>query len=100
MATGPQVLAGKGLHADDLGMLAFVTASALLFWLAYRCRRLRPALAALAVDAFWSLMQIQSWWIPYILGTNIPWQLKYAQGPTTKVLPSLGIASLWMGSIS
>lgn len=86
----PQLLEGKGLHMDDVFALAFVTAPALLFWLGYRYRAFWFALAALAVDAFWAFMQIQSWWIPYVFGTHEPWQLKYAQGPTTKVLPSFG----------
>jgi hypothetical protein len=86
----PQLLEGKGLHSDDIGMLVFVTAPALLFWIAYRFRKFWFAIADLAFDAFWSFMQIQSWWIPYIFGTNVPWQLKYAKGPTTKVLPSFG----------
>jgi len=63
--------------------LVFVTAPALLFWLGY-------AVAALALDLFRAAMQIQSWWIPYLFGTNEPWQLRYAKGPTTKVLPSFG----------
>ncbi|HKW32842.1 MAG TPA: hypothetical protein VJN92_07540 [Candidatus Acidoferrum sp.] len=32
-------------------------------------------------------MQIQSWWLPYIFGTDTIWQLAYVKGPTTKVLP-------------
>jgi hypothetical protein len=86
----PQLLEGKGLHVDDVGMLVFVTAPALLFWLGYRYRNFWLAIAALAVDLFWAAMQIQSWWIPYLFGANLPWQLRYAKGPTTKVLPSFG----------
>ncbi len=86
----PQVLEGKGLHADDIAALAFVTAPALLFWLCYRYRKFWFGVAALAVDAFWAFMQIQSWWIPYLFGTNLEWQIRYAHGPTTKVLPSFG----------
>jgi hypothetical protein len=86
----PQLLEGKGLHLDDLFALAFVTAPAVLFWVGYRYRKVWFAVAALAFDAFWGFMQIQSWWVPYILGTNEPWQLKYAKGATTKVLPSFG----------
>ena len=47
-------------------------------------------MAALALDAFWAFMQIQSWWIPYLFGTKQEWQIRYAHGPTTKVLPSFG----------
>jgi hypothetical protein len=86
----PQLLEGKGLHPDDIGMLFFVTAPALLFFVAYHYRKFWFAIAALALDGWWAFMQIQSWWIPYILGTNVPWQLKYAKGATTKVLPSFG----------
>jgi hypothetical protein len=86
----PQLLGGKGLHLDDVFALAFVTTPALLFWLGYKYRNFWFAIAALAFDAFWGFMQFQSWWVPYIFGTNEPWQLKYAQGPTTKVLPSFG----------
>src|SRR5215467_8413528 len=40
-------------------------------------------------DAFWLWMLVQTWWIHYLLGTNTRWQLDYAKGPTTKLLPSL-----------
>ncbi len=68
----------------------FVTAPALLFWVAYRYRKFWFAVAALAFDLLWSVMQIQSWWIPYLLGTTKLWQFQYAKGSTTKVLPSFG----------
>ena len=48
------------------------------------------AILALVLDAVWLALQIQSWWIPYIFGTDVSWQLAYAKGPTTKVLPSFG----------
>lgn len=71
-------------------MLTFVTLPAVLFWVAYTRHRIWYGVAALALDVFWSAMQIQSWWLPYILGTNRRWQLAYAEGPTTKILPSFG----------
>ena len=71
-------------------MLAFVTLPAVLFWIAYKRNSLWFGLLALTFDVVWLVMQIQSWWVPYILGTEKSWQLAYAQGPTTKVLPSFG----------
>ena len=84
------LLNGKGLDAADLGMLAFVTAPAFLFCWAWRRCAVWPGVAALVIDAAWLYMQIQSWWRPYVFGTNVRWQLDYAQGPTTKLLPSFG----------
>jgi len=48
------------------------------------------ALPGLSLDVVWLLKQIQSWWLPYIFGTDRTWQLEYAKGPTTIVLPSFG----------
>jgi hypothetical protein len=84
------LLSGGGIHAGDLGMLAFVTLPAILFWVAYKRDSLWLALPALTLDFVWLLLQIQSWWLPYIFGTDKSWQLNYAKGPTTKVLPSFG----------
>jgi hypothetical protein len=86
----PALVHGKGLHLDDIFALAFVTLPAVLFWIAYKYRSVWFGIGALAFDAFWGFMQVQSWWIPYIFGTNVPWQLRYAKGPTTKILPSFG----------
>ena len=71
-------------------MLAFVTLPAVLFWVAYKRSSFWSAVAALTLDVVWLGMQIQSWWLPYLTGTDTKWQLEYAQGPTTKVLPSFG----------
>jgi hypothetical protein len=86
----PQMLAGKGIERADVLMLVFVTIPALLFWLGYIYRSVWLAASALIFDAVWSVMQILSWWIPYLFGTAKPWQVAYAKGPTTKVLPSFG----------
>src|SRR5581483_12489205 len=86
----PALLEGKGISAGDLGQLAFVALPAVLFGVAYRRRNIWFGTTALALDAFWLVMQIQSWWLPYIFGTDVEWQLEYAKGPTTKVLPSFG----------
>ena len=86
----PALLQGTGITASDLVTLAFVSLPAVLFWIAYRRQRFAIGVLALAVDLFWLAMQIQSWWIPYLLGANRPWQIAYAKGPTTKVLPSFG----------
>ncbi|HEV2198082.1 MAG TPA: hypothetical protein VGR55_21045 [Candidatus Acidoferrum sp.] len=80
---------GAGVHAGDWGMLVFVTLPAVLFWVAYRRNSFWLAVLALTLDVVWLVLQIQSWWIPYIFGTE-GWQLAYAKGPTTKVLPSFG----------
>jgi hypothetical protein len=85
-----QLLHGGRVQVDDVFALAFVTAPFVLFWLAYRYTSRSWAVAALGLDAWWTYMQVQSWWIPYILGAQQPWQIRYAQGPTTKVLPSFG----------
>lgn len=86
----PALLGGRGIQAGDLGILAFVTLPAVLFWVAYKRSSFWSAVAALTLDVVWLGMQIQSWWLPYIIGTHTKWQLEYAQGPTTKVLPSFG----------
>jgi hypothetical protein len=70
--------------------LALVALPAILFWIAYRRSSVWYAASALAVDAFWLWMQIRSWWIPYIFGTTVQWQIDYSNGPTTKILPSFG----------
>lgn len=86
----PALIYGPGVSWSDIAMLAFVTLPAVLFWIAYRERRFGIGVPALAFDVFWLAMQIQSWWIPYLVGATRPWQIAYAQGPTTKVLPSFG----------
>jgi hypothetical protein len=70
------------MQLGDWGRLAFVTLPAVLFWIAYKRNSLWFAVSALTLDVVWLVMQIQSWWLPYILGTD--------RGPTTKVLPSFG----------
>jgi hypothetical protein len=84
------LLKGHGVAADDIFTLGFVALPAILFWIAYRRSSLWFAASALAVDVFWLWMQIRSWWIPYIFGTSVQWQIDYSKGPTTKILPSLG----------
>jgi hypothetical protein len=86
----PQLLAGQGMERGDVFMLAFAIAPALLFWLGYRYRNIWLAGSALLFDAIWSAMQILSWWIPYVVGNAKSWQVAYANGPTTKILPSFG----------
>ena len=80
---------GAGIHARDWGMLVSVTLPAVLFWAAYKRSSFWFAVPALILDVVWLALQIQSWWIPYIFGTE-GWQFAYAKGPTTKVLPSFG----------
>ncbi len=84
------LMSGRGIQAEDWGMLLFVTLPCVLFWLAYKRSSFWFALPALALDIVWLAMQIQSWWLPYIFGTDKRWQLAYAKGPTTKLLPSFG----------
>jgi hypothetical protein len=86
----PALLHGSGISWGDVSMLAFVTLPAVLFWIAYRQQRIAIGILALAFDLFWLWMQIQSWWIPYLWGAGKQWQIDYAKGPTTKVLPSFG----------
>jgi len=86
----PALLEGKGIQWGDITLLEFVTLPAALFWVAYKRHSFWFAVVALVGDLAWLAMQVQSWWLPYISGTPEPWQLKYAQGPTTKVLPSFG----------
>ena len=84
------LLSGSGIALSDLFMMVFVTIPAVLFWIAYQQRRFWVGVLALGFDVFWLWMQVQSWWIPYLIGTNTRWQLEYAKGSTTKVLPSFG----------
>lgn len=84
------LLRGNGISSDEIGQLLFVTMPAVLYWLAWRVHRFCFAVGAVTVDVAWLWMQIQSWWIPYIFGATAAWQLRYASGPTTKVLPSFG----------
>jgi hypothetical protein len=81
---------GHGADSDDVFTLVFVSLPAILFWIAYRRSSVWFAASALAVDMFWLSMQIRSWWVPYIFGTMIQWQVDYSKGPTTKILPSFG----------
>lgn len=84
------LLSRKKIDGGDLILLALVTLPAILFWLAYQRNGFWLAIVALSLDVVWLAMQIQSWWLPYVLGTNAKWQLDYAKGSTTKVLPSFG----------
>ena len=86
----PAILNGHGVGVADLAMLAFISLPAVFCWIAYRWRNVWFAGLALVFDAVWLWMQIQSWWVPYVLGTPSAWQVRYAHGPTTKVLPSFG----------
>ncbi len=86
----PALLHGQGLGAEDLTSLVFISLPAALCWMAYRRRSAWFAGLALTVDAVWLSMQIQTWWVPYVLGRPREWQIRYAQGPTTKLLPSFG----------
>lgn len=71
-------------------MLLFVSLPAIMFWVAYKRSSFWFGVAALTVDVVWLTLQIQSWWVPYVLGTNTKWRLEYARGSTTKLLPSFG----------
>jgi len=81
---------GGKLDVGDVIFLALVVLPAILFWVGYQKRNLWFAIVALVLDAVWLVLQIQSWWIPYIFVTDVSWQLAYAKGRTTKVLPSFG----------
>ena len=82
------LMKGKEVNSGDVGLLVFITLPAVLFWIGYKKRNIWFCIAALLVDVIWLAMQILSWWVPYIAGTNKAWQLEYAKGPTTKILPS------------
>jgi hypothetical protein len=84
------LLNGHGADLNDVFTLVFVALPAILFWIAYRRSRISLAAFALTIDVLWMCMQIRSWWVPYIFGTMIQWQIDYAKGPTTKILPSFG----------
>lgn len=86
----PALLNGQGVGVADLAVLAFISLPAVLCWIAYRWRNVWFAGLALVFDVVWLWMQVQSWWVPYVLGTSSGWQVRYALGPTTKVLPSFG----------
>jgi len=84
------LIKGKGIESGDVGLLVFITLPVVLFWFGYKKRNIWFCITALVVDIIWIVMQILSWWVPYIAGTNKTWQLEYAKGPTTKILPSYG----------
>jgi hypothetical protein len=84
------LLHGHGADSDDVFTLVFVALPAILFVIANRRSSLWLATSALAVDVFWLWMHIRSWWVPYIFGTTIQWQIDYSKGPTTKILHSFG----------
>ena len=86
----PALLHGQRLGAEDIGTLVFISLPALLCWIAYRRRSVWIAGLTVAVDAVWLWMQIRTWWVPYVSGAPREWQIGYALGPTTKVLPSFG----------
>jgi hypothetical protein len=84
------LLGGKSIDAGDLILSAPITIPPILFWLAYGRQNFAPAIVALGLDLIGLGLQIQSWWLPYIFGTEKEWQLAYAKGPTKKILPSFG----------
>ena len=84
------LLTGHSLQSGDIGFLVFVSLPAALFWTAYWRKSIVVASLALFFDLFWLLMQVQSWWAPYVTGNAKAWQIEYAHGRTTKLLPSFG----------
>ena len=108
--------AGHVLSAGETGFFLFVTLPAILFTFARSFRSSALVWATLVFDLIWFAMQVQSWWVPYLFGTAKPWQIAYAKGATTKVLPSFGkhvapdgmhllisillVAAIWTASIS
>ena len=84
------LLQGRHIEPGDAGFLIFVMLPAILAILAWRRRSLWLLISALLWDLIWLAMQVQSWWIPYAFGTNRQWQLQYAKGPDTRILPSFG----------
>ena len=84
------LLAGRAIETGDMGMLVFISLPAILFWVAYKRHSFWFGVGALVADITWLGLQIQSWWVPYIFGTDTAWRLEYANGPTTKLLPSFG----------
>lgn len=84
------LLAGRPIETADVGMLVFISLPAILFWVAYKRSSFWFGVGALVADVIWLGLQIQSWWVPYIFGTDTAWRFEYAKGPTTKLLPSFG----------
>gem|GEM_PF-5546896 len=83
-----EMRAGHTLGASEIGFFVFVTLPAILFGLAVWRRSRWLATSAIVFDLIWLGLQVQSWWITYIFGNAKSWQLAYAKGATTKVLPS------------
>lgn len=81
---------GHGIAFGEIAMLLFVAVPSVLVFSAYVRHKIWLAMLALAFDTAWLGMQIQSWWIPYVFGTTTQWQIEYAKGPTTRILPSFG----------
>ena len=92
---GPHLLAavrsGQSLTIGDAAFFSFVTLPAVLFTIAVLRRSFVAAASALVFDLVWFALQVLSWWVPYAFGTAKPWQVKYSQGATTKLLPSFGL---------
>jgi hypothetical protein len=84
------ILKGQGIGAEDVFTMIFLTLPAVFAWLAYKRHNVWFAGVTLLLDVVWLWLQIQSWWIPYVFGAKAGWQIEYAQGPTTKILPSFG----------
>jgi hypothetical protein len=80
----------KGMEWGDAALLIFIAVPCGYFGWVTKKRNVRFFIAAFVCDIIWLIMQIISWWVPYIAGARQPWQIKYAQSSTTKILPSFG----------
>ena len=74
---------------EGLYLLAFIL-PLLGFWYGFRRRNKWLMLAALILYAAWLVIQINSWWLPYVAGASESWKATYSRAfsASTQVLPS------------
>ena len=82
---------GKLDLLDALGLLAFVL-PVVGFWYGVRRKDKWFMLAALLFYSSWLILQITSWWLPYVFGASESWKKVYGRAfsASTQVLPSWG----------
>ncbi len=84
------LLAGGKLHIADVSFLLFITVPAIASLAGWYQQNRLFYIVALIFDVIWLVLQILSWRVLYIVGTNKQWQLDYSHSPTTKIFPSFG----------
>jgi hypothetical protein len=85
------VVSGQ-IEWSDIGILSLFILPFALFLLAYWKRWRWLMWADTAGYAVWLILQVQTWWIPYLFGASDHWQKVYHRvfANSTKILPSFG----------